>query len=86
MCDMPRTTGRNKTRLPKTEATKGWLKMIREFLPLPGRKLRIQLGQIQEDVIVMLFKIPGLLRSPDQVGVTEDRSHVGRRSADCRMS
>jgi len=84
MSDMPRSTGKewNRTRLPNKEAAKDGLKKVRELLPSPGRKLRIPLGQVQEDVTVMLFKVRGLLRSPDQVGLTKDRSRrreVSRR-------
>ena len=55
MRDMPRTTGkeRNRTRLPNKETAKDGLKIVGEFLPSAGRKLRIPLGQIQEDVTVM---------------------------------
>ena len=68
--------------MPKEEAAKDWLKIVREFLQLPGRKNRIPSGPIQEDVTVILFKIPELLRSADQMGLTEDwsrRKEVRRR-------
>ena len=84
MSDVPRSTGkeRNRTRLPNREAAKDGLKKVRKLLPAPERKLRIPLGQVQEDVTVMLFKIRGLLRSPDQLGLTKERSRrkeVSRR-------